>query len=236
MYKSVQKYEDIVDELNIEINKIQQKWKISTQSRQELLDGVLFARVRDGFASTIKLIISDFHLESAILTRSTVEAFLVFSGHIADRDKAYEYLLKQEKYNKKKFINKTLNNGKYKSFYNVIKAYDKSELAGDEYISAERWARLGGQIEHYDYSYTFMSVYTHVNLESLEKRLNKDGKKINGFRQLQNNYDLDLILTTIIDIMIQSIKFLKTKYDVLDEIKIEELEEKFNRIANCSEY
>lgn len=98
--------------------------------------------------------------------------------------------------------------------------------------SIYQWAKLGDQIDHYDYSYTFLSDYVHVTLTSLENRLEVKDEKIIGFRQLQDDYDIDLILTTIIDVILQSMRLLKGKYTNLKDIKIEELIDTFSSIAH----
>lgn len=206
--------------------------KIQVDDKHELLDGMLFIRVRDGYASTLKLITNDFHLEAGIIARSTVEAFLVFNGHINHRAKAYDYLTSQYKYDKKKIINRTLKNKKYQTHIGKAKSFDMSQLDGARNIKAFEWAKLAGQEDLYDYSYTFLSKYVHVNLESLEKRLATSGDKIIGFRQLQDDYDLELILFTIIDVLLQSIELLKKNYNSLSLIKIEQLSRKFSSIAN----
>lgn len=236
MYKSIKKYENIVGELNIILNDVERLCGVSINERDELIDGMLFTRIRDGYAGVINLITSNFHLEAGILARSTVEAFLVFAAHIADKDKAYENLVAQHKYNKRKVINKIVSNGKYDNHYEKAKSIDKSELEGARDVKAHEWAKLGNQEDHYDYSYTFLSEYTHVNIDSLAKRLNVDGDMIIiGFRQLQDDYDLDLILTTTIDILIKTIQMLKTKYISLDKLNIDSLEERFSLIANQSD-
>lgn len=235
MYNSIEKYKVVVDDLNSLLKQVEQLWHVSLNSKHELLDGMLFCRVRDGYASVILLIVSDFHLEAGILARSTVEAFLVFAGHMADREITYDYLVKQDKYNKKKIVNKTLQNGKYQEHKGIVESLDLSVFNEAKDIKAYEWAKLAGQNDHYDYSYTFMSNYTHVNLDSLEKRLDADGEKIIGFKQLQDDYDLDLILTTVIDIVVQTIQMLKRQYIVLEGIQIEDIAERFYIIANEGE-
>lgn len=203
---------------------------MSNKSRHQLLDGMLFNRVRDGYASVLKLITNDFHLEAAILARATIESFLVFIYHINNRKDAWEKLIAQSKYNKEKLINKTLNNGKYQEFLDEARNFDKSKLEGARNISAKEWARLANEIEHYDYSYSLLSDFIHVNIETLEKRLEiKDGEVL-GFKQQQNDEFLDMILFTIVDIIIKSMQSLNSEYLDLELTGLDNINESLKEI------
>lgn len=203
---------------------------MSNKSRHQLLDGMLFNRVRDGYASVLKLITNDFHLEAAILARATIESFLVFIYHINNRKDAWEKLIAQSKYNKEKLINKTLNNGKYQDFLDEARNFDKSKLEGARNISAKEWARLANEIEHYDYSYSLLSDFIHVNIETLEKRLEiKDGEVL-GFKQQQNDEFLDMILFTIVDIIIKSMQSLNSEYLDLELTGLDNINESLKEI------
>jgi hypothetical protein len=203
---------------------------MSNKNRHQLLDGMLFNRVRDGYASVLKLITNDFHLEAAILARATIESFLVFIYHINNRKDAWEKLIAQSKYNKEKLINKTLNNGKYQEFLDEARNFDKSKLEGARNISAKEWARLANEIEHYDYSYSLLSDFIHVNIETLEKRLEiKDGEVL-GFKQQQNDEFLDMILFTIVDIIIKSMQSLNSEYLDLELTGLDNINESLKEI------
>lgn len=104
MYKAIEKYKDIVEEVNEQLEAFEQLLRISRNDKYQLVDGMLFSRIRDGYASTIKLLISDFHLESAILTRTTVEAFFILAAHVRNQEKAYKCLEEQSRYNTKKLL------------------------------------------------------------------------------------------------------------------------------------
>jgi hypothetical protein len=203
---------------------------MSNKSRHQLLDGMLFNRVRDGYVSVLKLITDDFHLEAAILARATIESFLVFIYHINNRKDAWEKLIAQSKYNKEKLINKTLNNGKYQDFLDEARNFDKSKLEGARNITAKEWARLANERDHYDYSYSLLSDFIHVNIETLEKRLEiKDGEVL-GFKQQQNDEFLDMILFTIVDIIIKSMQSLNSEYLGLELTGLDNINESLKEI------
>lgn len=232
MYKCVERYTETVDDINETLALIESKFNIDIENRMEVLDGMLYTRVRDGYASTLKLIVNDFHLEASILERTTTEAFFVFASHIINEEKTYDYLVAQDKFNKRKIINNTLKYKKYQTHLEPAQNFDMSKLEGAKDIKAYEWAELANEEQHYEYTYSLLSDNVHVNLDSLEKRLDTDGDKIVGFKQTQGDDFLNTIIVSIIDIMLKSLNHLNSRYSLMDNAIIENIQKRFEKLAN----
>lgn len=238
MYKVIENYKELVDEVNKELNAFEKTFNVISSNKHMILDALLYTRVRDGYAAIIKLIINDLHTEAKIIARSTIEAYFKLVTHIDQPELSLEKLKNQSICNSNTMKIKTLCNGKYSTLLDEAKESDVSKMKKfnkENSTNIEKWAKLANKVEIYDYPYAFFSEDVHADLVSLEKKLVVEEKTIKGFKQGLDDSDLDKILSVTLDMMISSMKLINEKYQLesnKDCNMIDVLEEKLYEIAN----